>query len=70
MGHLRIVGSDSEEYAYVTACRRRIAKSSYSGKTLATADEQYQGIAKEITERMFSSFPYDINSFKSEGILS
>jgi len=39
MGHLRIVGSDGEEYAYVVACRRRIAKSSYSRETLATADE-------------------------------
>lgn len=39
MGHLRIAGSDGEEYAYVAACRRRIAKSSYSGETLATADE-------------------------------
>lgn len=39
VGHLRIVGGDGEEYAYVAACRRGIAKSSYSGETLATADE-------------------------------
>lgn len=39
VGHLRIAGSDGEEYAYVAARRRRIAESSYSGEALATADE-------------------------------
>jgi len=41
MGHVRIVGGNCEEHAYVTTCGRRIAKSSYPREALATADEQH-----------------------------
>jgi len=39
MGYVYIAGGDGKEHAYVIARRGRIAKSSYSRKTLATADE-------------------------------